>query len=142
MKSKILLLSVCVLLPVLPMACEPEDVSEFQEYMSDPNSDVQVAAEQIGEAIKPLQVLVQTTSGFPYAKTILAGLAVVQLAIGLILSWRKKAVATQLAEVIKGGEIFKKTADDKAVKQFQTAQDEAQTVQTTIAINKLREKIS
>lgn len=130
----------CVLLVV---GCEPESatnaIAGFDEAMSDPNSTVQVTAENLKELVDLGVVIIKTVPGFPYAKFLFSALAIVQAVIAIVLSWRKHINTKALKEVVRGNEILKKGPIDGIA--FKNAQNIAQSEATVELVNKIRAKV-
>lgn len=141
--KKLMLFSV-VLCALLVLSCEPESatnvIANVNEAMSDPNSSVQVTAENLQELVGTGMILVQAIPGFPYAKAILGALAIVQAVITIILGWRKQVNKTALKEVVRGNEILKKGPIDSEA--FKNAQNIAQSEKTVEIVNKIRQKVA
>lgn len=141
MKIVIMMASIVLLLFV---GCEPEDakevVTDFNASLTDPNSSIQVTAENLQELVETGMILVRAIPGFPYAKAILGALAIVQAVIGIILGWRKNVNKRALKEVVLGNEILKKGPIDSQA--FKDAQNTAQSEPTTELVNKIRAKIA
>ncbi len=104
MKTAWILLFCCAL--VASAGCELEEdtieaIGQADYYMSDPNSPVQVTAEQLEYLVAAAVAAVVAIPGFPYAKAILGALAVINAAIVLILKLRKRTVEKTLSSVVK-----------------------------------------
>ena len=105
--KKWILLFCCAL--VVSAGCELEEdttevIGQADYYMSDPNSPVQVTAEQLEYLVAAAVAAVVAIPGFPYAKAILGALAVINAAIVLILKLRKRTVEKTLSSVVKAVE--------------------------------------
>ena len=139
MKQVILIIAVVACIMLLT-GCEPEDVKRLHVQVTDPNGTLQVAAENVEDAIGPLTVLVKTLP-IPHSNVILAALTAISAAIALIKSWREKQVTTALEEVVIGNEALKKTEGFEKEK-FEKAQNAAQSVGTTAKITQIRNKLT
>lgn len=119
--------------------------TEVEYQITDPNSEVQEAAEKIGNLVGPAIILVKSVPGFPYAKAILGGLAIAQLLLSIILGWRKKKSDTALKEVVHGIELAKKELDKKGAgtsTSLKKALAITESTETTELVNKIRVKVS
>lgn len=130
-----------VLCLLVVSGCEPGEVAEIMETtVTDPNGILQIAAENVGNALGPLIILVRTIPGIPYAKYISGALAIAATVVALIKSWRKKQSDTALEEVVVGIEAQKKTENfDKP--EFERVQNEAQSVATRAKVTAIRKKL-
>jgi len=145
---KNLLLVGVVLCALLVLSCEPEStigaINDVNEAMSDPNSSVQLTAENLQELVGTSIILVSAIKGFPYAKAILGALAIVQAVLTVILGWRKHTTTKALKEVVRGGEILKKEIVRKGnvdMKDFKDAHN-TQNEETVEIVNKIRHKVT
>jgi len=138
---------------LLATGCEPEQVTgpiqdvigQAHYQATDPCSPVQVTAEQLKQMTDSATILVtaaEVATGFPYAKTILGALAVMQAVLALILSWRKKKTQTALEEVIAGNEALKKQLPADQATVFKQTQNAAQSIGTIKQIAEIRREIT
>lgn len=137
--KKLMLISV-VLCAVLVLSCEPEGtidrIRDVNNAMTDPNSSIQITAENLQDLVGTSMFLVRAIPSFPYAKAILGALAIAQAILTIILGWRKHVNSQALKEVVLGNEIMKKGKD------FKDAQNIAQSEATVELVNKIREKVA
>lgn len=132
--KKLMLISIVL---CLVLSCEPESViTDINEGMTDPNSTIQVTAENLQEVVGTSMILVKAIHGFPYAKAILGALAILQGILTIILGWRKHVNTKALKEVVQGNEIMKKGTE------FKDAQNIAQSESTVELVNKIRKKVA
>lgn len=132
-----------VLCALLVLSCEPESaigvINDVNEAMTDPNSSIQVTAENLQDLINTGAILVQAVPGFPYAKAILGALAIAQAVLAVILGWQKQVNKKALKEVVRGNEILKKSPIDNQA--FKNAQNMAQSGKTVEVVNKIRKNV-
>lgn len=103
MKKLIVMLVLCTLLLA---GCDEllqkadEVIGQADYYATDPNSPVQITAEQLEGLVAAATAAVVAIPGFPYAQVILGALAVANAAIALILKLRKRTTDKTLAAVV------------------------------------------
>lgn len=145
--KKLMLVSV-VLCTLLVLSCDPDSITnalaDANNAMTDPNSAIQLTAENLQEMIATGVILVKAVPGFPYAKALLGGLAIAQAILTMILGWRKHVTTTALKQAVRGNEILKKDLKKGSVgiDEFRKAQDAAQDEKTVEIINKIRTKVA
>lgn len=146
--KKLMLVSV-VLCTLLVLSCDPDSITnalaDANNAMTDPNSAIQLTAENLQEMIATGVILVKAVPGFPYAKALLGGLAIAQAILTMILGWRKRVTTTALKQAVRGNEILKKDLIKKGsvgIDEFRKAQDAAQDEKTVEIINKIRTKVA
>ncbi len=131
--------AVCAVMLVGISGCDLEQAGQAvqnaagqaEQQLTDPNSGLQQAAENVNKMVPPATVVVQTIP-FPGAKAVLGVLGLISVITNIILGWRKKTSDTALKEVVKGGQSFKKSVemDDATIEKFKHAQDSEQSAAT------------
>lgn len=149
-KTVMAILTLMVIVAVVS-GCDENQVAELDAQISDPNSILQVTADQVQDAIIPLQILIKALP-IPHAATISAILAAVGWALGIIKSLQKKKsdvaraeADTSLREVVVGLEDAKKRSSDNGNierNELRKALSEAESVSTRKKIAVIRKELS
>ena len=131
---------------VIVSGCEPGEAAEIIETtVTDPNGLLQVAAENVGNTLGPLIVLVRTIPGIPYANYISGALAIAATVVALIKSWRKKQSDTALEEIVVGINDAKKDVslgkDTESREALRIASNQAQSTETRAKVTAIRKKL-
>jgi hypothetical protein len=77
----------------------------------------------------------------PVREIVMAVLGIVGAIVAAIQSWKKKQVTTALADVVRGGELVKKTSPEAAAA-FKDAQNSAQTTSTVAMVTAIRRQLA